>query len=694
VLLRESQVQPLLLVFEDLHWIDTETQALLDSLVERLPTARLLLLVNYRPEYQHGWGSKTYYRQLRLDPLPPVSAEEFLQVLLGDDPSLTALKRLLIARTEGNPFFLEESVRTLVETGMLVGERGAHHLAHPVEGLQMPATVQAILAARIDRLPPEDKRLLLTAAAMGMEVPWSLLYAIADTPESELHRGLGQLQAAEFLYETSLFPEHAYTFKHALKYGMVYNSLLQERRRALHTRIVEALEGLPADRLPEQVERLAHHALRGEMWAKALAYCRQAGAKAAMRSAYREAVAYFEQALTAIGHLPEHRETLEQAIDLRLDIRSALLALGALEAIVDHLRAAEALATALDDQRRLGWVSAYMSNAVIGTRDQDRAVEFSQRALTIATASGDFALEIMATFTLGLYYNLLGHYRQAAHCHRKNAEALVGAWLYERLGEAGSPSVFSRAWLVRSLAELGDFREGNIHGAEAMRIAETVEQPFSLSGAYLGLGFLFLRQGDLPQAIARLEKGLEICQTTDVRLLLQLAAGALGYAYMLSGRLAEAQPLLEQAVELTAARRMSAYPLWAAHLGEVSLLAGRLGEAYQLAERALARARDFKHQAYEAYALRLYGEIAAQRTPLEVERAAAAYQQAIALAEELGMRPLQTHCHRGLGLLYATTGQREQARTALVTAMAMYQSMDMTFWLPQTEAALAQVKEG
>jgi tetratricopeptide (TPR) repeat protein len=370
---------------------------------------------------------------------------------------------------------------------------------------------------------------------MGMEVPWSLLYAIADTPESELHRGLGQLQAAEFLYETSLFPEHAYTFKHALKYGMVYNSLLQERRRALHTRIVEALEGLPADRLPEQVERLAHHALRGEMWAKALAYCRQAGAKAAMRSAYREAVAYFEQALTAIGHLPEHRETLEQAIDLRLDIRSALLALGALEAIVDHLRAAEALATALDDQRRLGWVSAYMSNAVIGTRDQDRAVEFSQRALTIATASGDFALEITATFTLGLYYNLLGHYRQAAHCHRKNAEALVGAWLYERLGEAGSPSVFSRAWLVRSLAELGDFREGNIHGAEAMRIAETVEQPFSLSGAYLGLGFLFLRQGELPQAIARLEKGLEICQTTDVRLLLQLAAGALGYAYMLSG---------------------------------------------------------------------------------------------------------------------------------------------------------------
>src|SRR3989441_8386405 len=227
LVLRESQVQPLLLVFEDLHWIDAETQALLDSLVESLPTARLLLLVNYRPEYQHGWGSKTYYTQLRLDPLPPASADEFLQALLGSDPSLAPLKQLLIARTQGNPFFLEESVRTLVETGVLVGERGAWRLAQPVESLQMPATVQAILAARIDRLAPEDKRLLQTAAVIGTEVPWSLLHAIAHAPEEALHRGLGQLQAAEFLYETSLFPEHAYTFKHALTHEVAYNSLLQ-----------------------------------------------------------------------------------------------------------------------------------------------------------------------------------------------------------------------------------------------------------------------------------------------------------------------------------------------------------------------------------------------------------------------------------------------------------------------------------
>jgi class 3 adenylate cyclase len=361
VFLRESQVQPVLVVFEDLHWIDSETQALLNSLVESLPTARLLLLVNYRPEYQHSWGSKTYYTQLRLDPLPPVSADEFLQALLGDDASLEPLKRLLIARTEGNPFFLEESVRTLVETGVLVGERGAYRLVQALPTVQVPATVQAVLAARIDRVPPEEKRLLQTAAVIGTEVSLPLLQTLADLPEAGLQRGLAHLQAAEFLYETRLFPEREYTFKHALTHEVAYNSLLQERRRVLHACIVEALEALAVERVTEQVERLAHHALRGEVWDKALAYCRQAGEKVMARSAYHEAVGYFEQALSALSHLPETRATREQAIDLRLSLRTALVPSGDLRRVLADLREAEALAAALDDPRRLGQVSVSLS---------------------------------------------------------------------------------------------------------------------------------------------------------------------------------------------------------------------------------------------------------------------------------------------------------------------------------------------
>ncbi|HSX82667.1 MAG TPA: adenylate/guanylate cyclase domain-containing protein, partial [Candidatus Saccharimonadia bacterium] len=404
LLIRESQVQPLLLVFEDLHWIDAETQALLDSLVESLPTARLLLLVNYRPEYQHGWGSKTYYTQLRLDPLPPTSAEEFVHALLGDDPSLVPLTPLLTARTGGNPFFLEESVRTLLETGVLVGERRAYCLTQPLNSLQMPATVQAVLAARIDRLPPEDKRLLQTAAVIGTEVPWSLLQAIAEVPEEVLYQGLTRLQAAEFLYEARLFPELAYTFKHALTHEVAYGSLLQERRRALHSRIVEAIEGLYADRLTDQVERLAHHAVRGELWDKALAYCRQAGGRATTRPAYREAVAYFEQALAALEHLPERHDTLVQAIDLRFDLRNALLPLDEQARIFDHLRAAEPLAERLGDPQRFGQIVSYLCFSFSVMGEHDRAIAAGQRALALATTSGALDVQVNVQNHLGVAY--------------------------------------------------------------------------------------------------------------------------------------------------------------------------------------------------------------------------------------------------------------------------------------------------
>jgi class 3 adenylate cyclase/tetratricopeptide (TPR) repeat protein len=497
VLLRESQVQPLLLVFEDLHWIDTETQALLDSLVESLPTTQLLLLVNYRSEYQHGWGSKTYYTQLRLNPLPPASADALLQALLGDDPSLASLKQLLIARAEGNPFFLEESVRTLVETGVLVGEHGAYRLAQPLASLQVPATVQAVLAARIDRLPPEEKHLLQTAAVIGTEVPLPVLQAIAELPEAALQGGLAHLQAAEFLYETRLFPEHEYTFKHALTHEVAYSSVLRERRRVLHARIVEALEHLTPDRLTGQVERLAHHALRGEVWAKALAYCRQAGEKTMARSANREAVGYFEQALNALPHLPETRTTREQAIDLWLALRTALLPSGDFGRILATLREAEALAGALDDPGRLGQVMVSLSVSFFLRGAYEQSMAPAQRALTLATASGDGLLQTLANQRLALAHWAQGGYRRAIDCLRQTIASLEGMPRRERFGQVFLPAAISRALFACCHAELGTFAEGYALGDEGLRIAEAVNHPASLMIAYWGIGVLALRQGDL-----------------------------------------------------------------------------------------------------------------------------------------------------------------------------------------------------
>jgi predicted ATPase len=296
------------------------------------------LVASYRPEYQHRWGNKSHYKHLRIDPLEAESAQSLLDALVGEDPTLGPLKRLLIERTGGNPFFLEESVRTMIETGVVTGEANAYRLGNPQETVQVPATVQAVLAARIDRLPPEDKRLLQSAAVIGRDVPLSLLQTILDEPEDMLRGALSRLQAAEFLYETQLFPDPEFTFKHALTQEVAYGALLYERRRAIHARVVDAIEREAAGRLTAQVDRLAHHAVRAELWEKAVAYLHQAGLKAKARSASREAASYVEQALSALAHLPETPETLGKSVDLRFDLHSALIPLGELDRILDVLR--------------------------------------------------------------------------------------------------------------------------------------------------------------------------------------------------------------------------------------------------------------------------------------------------------------------------------------------------------------------
>jgi class 3 adenylate cyclase/tetratricopeptide (TPR) repeat protein len=693
LLRRESQVQPLLLVFEDLHWIDSETQTLLDSLVEWLPTAPLLLLVNYRPEYQHGWGSKTYYTQLRLDPLPPASAAEVLQALLGDDPSLMPLKQLLIARTEGNPFFLEESVRTLTETGVLVGEPGAYRLAQALPTIQVPATVQAVLAARIDRLPPEDKRLLQTAAVIGHEVPLPLVQAIAELPEVDLHRGLAHLQAAEFLYETRLFPEREFTFKHALTHEVAYNGLLHERRRGLHARLVDAIETLTAERLADQVDRLAHHAFRGAVWDKALAYSRQAGSRAMAGSAHRAAVAYFEQALAALEHLPERRETLEQAIDLRFDLRNALVPLDEQARTFDNLRAAEPLAERLGDPQRLGRIVSSLGFSLSVMGEHDRAIAAGQRALALATSSGAFDVQVVAQAYLGVTYYAAGDYRQTLDVAQRVMALLTGELLYERFGLPILPATLSRSYAAPCLAELGDFAEATGIGEEAVRLAEAVAHPTSLVVALYLVGLAYRRQGVLQKAIPMLERSLALYQSADLPVQFPQTASLLSAAYALAGRVEEALPLLDQMLERVAAgSRMLLHALVLTELSEACLLVGRVDEASALAGRLRELSHAHPGRGYQAHAFRLLGEVARHREPPDVDQAAAHYRQALALAKELGMFPLQAHCHLGLGTLYDRTGQRQQAQAELSAAIDLYRAMDMTFWLPQAEAALAQME--
>jgi predicted ATPase len=669
------------LVVEDLHWIDTSSEEFLTFLLDTVAGVPLLLLVTYRIGYTPPFGSRSFYTTLTLRNFSATETLAMAGHVLGTAQFPAEIHTALLDKAEGVPLFIEEVTKALLDLGVLQREDGGYRLVKSLSEVRIPETIQGIIMARLDRLGEDGKRTLQLASVIGRQFLVRLLARVAGL-HNRLEGLLRELQALEIIYEQGHVPEPAYIFKHAVIQDVAYQSLLMQRRKALHRAVGEAIEELYQDRLEEHYVELAHHFVQGEVWEKALAYGRQAGEHALARSAHREAVGCFEQALKVFPHLPETRDRREQAIDLRLALRSALLPAGDLERILAVLREAEALAAALGDQRRLGQVSLFLTVHFYQRGAYAQAIRCGQRALELATAEGNRSLQALANQYLGVSYQT-----------QDTVAFLDGARQRERFGQVILPAVYARAFLAWCYAELGLFAEGQAHGEEGLQIVETVDHPGSVMFMAWGRGVGALCHGDVQRALPLLERALSLCHTADLPGFVPRVAPTLGEMYVLCGRVADAVSLLTPALEQTMAAAMVVYQaLCHLALGKAQLLAGALEEAQSLAQRALIIARQHREHGNEAYALQLLGEIAAHRAPPDVVTAAAHYEQALTLAEELGMRPLQAHCHRGLGTLYARIGQREQARTALTTAIAMYRDMDMTFWLPEAEEALAQVE--
>jgi class 3 adenylate cyclase/tetratricopeptide (TPR) repeat protein len=690
VLTGESHRQPLLVVFEDLHWVDNATQAFLDSLTDSLPLARILVIVNYRPEYNHGWGEKSYYTQIRVDPLQPTSAEELLQHLLGPNRDLVPLKEMLIQRTEGNPFFAEESVRSLVETGVVVGEKGAFRPGLKIEEIRIPSTVQNVVADRIDRLRTEEKHLLQTAAVIGVIVPLPLLRAVAALPEDELRGYLAHLQASEFLYETKLFPQLEYTFKHALTNEVAYGALLHERRTALHAQIVAAIEKLDAGNLQEKIEQLAHHAYQGELWDKAVTYLKESGLKSVSRSSFRNAMAYFEQGLESLRRLPETRDTLKHGVDLRIEIRNTLYILGDFQQGLRYLEEAQPAAIALNDQGRLGKLCNFMTAHWNLSGDSERAIASGMQALHHTKALEHRDLHIVAHYFLGAAYHSVGRYDQAVNVLER-ALTLIGSRKQETFGTTGIVSAICQHWLVRCLAQLGEFGQALAYGEEAIHTATQSAHSYSTIYAYYGLGMLYYIQSDFDRAVYMLEQGLEVCRTADIPVLYPLIAASLGSAYAFIRRPDQALTLLQSAIEHPAwMTRMGGQSLRMAWVSEAYFETGRTRESEVYARRGLELSRERKDMGSQAWLLRLLGDIAARHSPLDAGQAEANYREALRLADDRKMRPLEAHCHLGLGYVYANLKNNSEARSELFAAVQLYRNMSMPFWLSRAETALAE----
>ncbi len=688
VLLRESDIRPLVLVFEDLHWIDGETQAFLDSFIDSVPAARLLLAVNYRPEYLHSWANKTYYRQLRVDPLANDSAEDLLGVLLGHDSSVEALKPMLIRRSEGTPLFLEESVRMLAEAGALVGERGAYRLVQTPDVLQVPATVQAILAARIDRLEPEDKRLLQAAAVVGAHVPFVLLQAVMDVDDDALRAGLARLQTAELVHESRLFPELEYAFRHALTHEVAYGGVLNARRQTLHGVLVEAIERVYAERLAEQVERLAHHAARAGEPSKAIRYLKEAGLKAASQFANREASAHFEQAQKLLDGLPENAQALGERLAILLAYGPVLIAikgphstevealyLGA-QALVDRLEASASRFPVL-------WSLWYVR---FSRAQYLEALQAGERLLETARAGNSDVELLEAHHALWPTLNAMGRPLQAMH------HAEQGIVLYDRERHATQrfvygghdPGTCCRAHLAMARWSAGYPDQALRYQQDGLRLATELDHPITTVLMSYFAGWVHYQRGELEPAMALFETVRSVATRFEITRYPQYSEVLL--------RCESGHP--KDLEELDALHKVldSIPPSWqkmfcACVLARACARSGRAGHGLVLLR---SFASESVGTSYEVEVLRTEGELMLQHEPSDANGVEQKFREAISLAHLREQRSMELRAATSLGRHLLDCGRRAEASDALAGICSWFTEGLCTADLKSARAVLAE----
>jgi len=687
LLLHEAQIQPLVVVFEDLHWIDPETQAFLDLLVDSIARVPILLLFNYRPEYDDPWLSKSYFTHIRVAPLAQQSGEALLDDLLGAHADMVPLKETILQRTEGNPFFIEESVRGLVEDGALTGTRGDYRLALPVRSISVPASVQTVLAARIDRLEPDVKRLLQIAAVIGKDFSFALLRRVADATEADVRRHLESLQASEFLFETRLFPDPDYTFNHALTHQVSYEGMLYDRRKELHGAILEALEQLSADQPGDQLERLAYHAMRGEAWEKAYDYAYAAGLAAVALNANRSALEYFEIAAEALARLPETEERLAAAIDLRFHIRDELFILGEASKILRHMDDAEELAVKLDDQSRLIEVLLYKSGYHWGEGQYVELAEpLAQRAYDLAKQVDDPKLVGMACYRLSAAHALIGNFREAAQWGAEGEAALrPQAETLHRFG--GLVYAFVCSFHAMASAELGDFKTADRVGRDAYDLALRSDHAYSITVTAFGIAQSYLLQERAAEAEPIADYSLDQVAVHGVVAAGPWVAGRAAVAFAVAGREDDVDHAIEFVLQtrgLSLSMRHGQAFTWAAR---ACLILDRLDQADELANIVFEKSEVDHEQGARAWAHWVLGEVARRRD--EPDAADAAYDTAWAIAEPRGMRPLQAYCLESRALSADARGDAVAAADLNAQALAIAQTMQHAALIERLQGSMA-----
>lgn len=668
----------LLLLVEDAHVLDTESETLLDSVIDEIAGMAILLIATYRPDYRERWQRIGAYRKLDLLPFAEADCRLLLDARLGLNPDLAAIKDQLAVRTAGIPLFVEEMIRTLSETEVLAGEPGRYRLVSDSAALQVPDTVQSVLAARIDRLPARRKRILQVAAAVGGEFSLPLLAHVLRHPPAQLAADLAALKAGEFIVAREGKAVARFTFRHVMMEEVTYRSLLSPRRRDIHRAIAQAMEALHATRIEQYAEPIAWHAAKGELWDRAIVHNRRAALKAIDRAAHPAAVRFIEQALDALGHLPERAsETIEQEIEIRLLLRISLGALGQYDWWAVNLDQAEQLAEELGDVRRLLAIRVARLHVYNTHGRIEDAIAACRQAEQMARAQSDPHQIVAATYFLGQACGWQGSFADAVAALDGMQPVLDALPPDARCGMTGTARLMCDSQRAACRAALGDFAAALADGRAAWRGANVTKRDFDRAVASFGYGMALLQKGVIEQAIRVFEAGLAATEASEVPLLFASIAGPLGYAYLLHGDPTDALTLTGRLLERT---EISSYSrAWSlVYRGLVCLGSGLEDDVPPLVDEAMGRARDNGYQALHATATLLLGRMARLADPdLAQRHVHAAAEQ----AERLGARPLLAHCVAEQAWIAAAAGQSKDAARLRLEAERRYRALGMRFWL-------------
>jgi len=694
LLLRLAEDRPVVMVVEDLHWLDAETLGVLDALVESLGATRVLLIVTYRLEHEERWSAKSYFARRRLDPFDNAETAEFLDASLGSAPGLDAVKQHIAERAGGTPLFAEELINHLVEMGALSGKRGAYRATGSVDTIDIPQTVQTVIAARIDRLPPEAKDALQAAAIVGSQVPAPLLANATGVDEDKLSQVVAPLQQHGFLFETRIVPDTEYTFKHALVRDVARASVSRKRRRNLHQAIVSGIETRYHNRVERYLDQLAYHAERAEMWDRAAGYAERAARRALDLSAYGLCVRHLDNAIRALEQLPQGLECLRRAVELRLALRAPLGALGDIERMQERLGEAESLARELGDDATLAAVGVSQTFAFNYAGELAKARDTGVAGLDLARKAGDDELIVAGSYHLAQTHLWAGDYRQAIGLLEPVLDMARGRFREERIGTAGTTSVLILGMHGVAHAYLGRFADAEANIDEAIAIADGLERPYDRAIArwYKGLALSLVGEHNL--AIPPLEAAMAQCEEAEITFLRPVVGTSLGFSYANTGRLEEAEAALETALaqySRTGLRYGVAYS--SLNLASAALQRGEHQRLSQYLAEATEVAVQCGFAGIEVAARRLQA-LAASSAGADSRDATRAATRALALAEEKGMGPDSAHCHLVLARLRGAEGDLGRAKRHAQMALSLYRELGMTRWLERAQKLLSNSKAG